>query len=162
MKLLNNSFALIFILLIALSFSGCDKDEGEIIDEALSDCDALENQMSTAERKFRVSCIVKYEDGSPAADVKVWIEIYKVYCEGETNGEHRDWGQTDENGYWETNTIKGYNYKNKKDVVELAIIVDDVHAESFIYPWHFVDDWDPNYYNYTDCSITIPNPSLKN
>lgn len=141
MKILrNNLIAFICILLIAFSFSGCGEVD-EILDGAISECDAEENQMATEERRFVVIAEVYIENtGIPIISQDVEIQIYKRYCEGGTNGLAEYAGKTNDDGKYTMNGWRGYNYNNKKDVVEVNVRCMGV-TKNFIYPWHHVDDW---------------------
>ena len=76
----------------------------EMIDEAISECDAKENQISpTEQRTFVLGVKVKHLNGDPTVGAGVEMVIKKEYCEGNTSGIKviSDANKvTDSNGYW--------------------------------------------------------------
>lgn len=140
---IRNSIGVIFFITIMFSFFGCG-----IIDEAISECDAKENQISpTEKRTFVLGVKVKHLNGDPAVGARVEMVLKKEYCNGDIKGVTviNDPNKlTDNNGYWFSGWQQTYDYNNKKDrvLVEFATVLAPTEATvlTHVYRWEDVDE----------------------
>ena len=142
-KLFNVKFVLLLAMLV--SIAACDKD---IVEDAISECDAPENQISPSQdREWRMFCELHWKDGTPAVDLTVKMQIHKEYCEGNTNGYHEIYVPdrlTDDLGIWRSYYDATYTYKNTKDRVLVKFIVAPGAYDwtyDYVYRWEDVQVW---------------------
>jgi len=134
-----------FVLLIAMLLSTPSCNITDPFDELISECDAKENQITSTDIKFNnLEVDVFWKDGSAAEFLSIRMQIHKEYCSGKTSGHFEEYDPnslTTRNGWWQSNSIYTYTYKNKKDRVLLKFIVAErpEWEYNFVYRWEDVD-----------------------
>ncbi len=135
----SNIIALLSILLIFPSFSGCG-----LFEETITECEEEVNQISPAQaRHFQEVCqVCNYEPYEQLEDVPVKMVIMKENCEGKVTGMTELGGLTESNGSWDSRYMATFDFKNKKDrvLVKYTISYGGLeHVYDYVYRWEDVE-----------------------